>query len=116
MTENEIPRTIRFFWDHFTLTTWKQYEPHCESPGARRQCPTDVEYRCGRNKASIGVFAPAAYTRDESGRPILLAGVLQDITDRKQTEQALAERLRFEKLLADLSATFVNLPSDHIEV
>lgn len=44
-----------------------------------------------------------------------LLGESVDITDRKQAEQALAERLRFEQLLADLSATFINQPPDRID-
>lgn len=33
----------------------------------------------------------------------------------KVTEQVLEERLKFETLLAELSAQFVNLPSDRID-
>jgi hypothetical protein len=32
-----------------------------------------------------------------------------DMTERKQAEQTLEDRLRFERLLSDLSARFVNL-------
>jgi formate hydrogenlyase transcriptional activator len=37
------------------------------------------------------------------------------MTERKGTEQALKERLKFETLLAELSAHFVNLPADLID-
>ena len=40
---------------------------------------------------------------------------LQDISHRKRLEAAAADCLRFEKLLADLSATFVNLPSERLD-
>jgi len=43
-----------------------------------------------------------------------LMGVSVDVSDRKRMESELAERLQFEKLLADLSATFVNLPPNQI--
>lgn len=114
---DEIPRTIRFFWDSLHPDDLEAVRTalrcHLEQEG---NAPTDVEYRLRTKQGEYRCFRARGLTRrDESGRPILLAGVLQDITDRKQTEQALAERLRFEKLLADLSATFVNLPSDHIE-
>jgi len=33
----------------------------------------------------------------------------------RQEQQELEERIRFEKLLCTLSATFVNLPSDAID-
>jgi PAS domain S-box-containing protein len=44
------------------------------------------------------------------GSAAKVLGVSVDITDRKHAELALEERVRFEKVLADLSATFVNLP------
>ena len=37
-----------------------------------------------------------------------------DITSRKRAEAALEDRLRFERLLADLSATFVNVPAERL--
>ncbi|MHB8897726.1 MAG: GAF domain-containing protein, partial [Thermoguttaceae bacterium] len=41
-------------------------------------------------------------------------GVSVDITDRKEGEAAREERLRFEKLLADLSAGFVNAATERL--
>ena len=38
-----------------------------------------------------------------------------DVTERKQVEQALENRLRFERLLSDLSARFVNIPADQVD-
>jgi formate hydrogenlyase transcriptional activator len=38
-----------------------------------------------------------------------------DMTERKQVEQALENRLRFERLLSDLSARFVNIPPDRVD-
>jgi transcriptional regulator with GAF, ATPase, and Fis domain len=37
------------------------------------------------------------------------------MTERKQVEQALENRLRFERLLSDLSARFVNIPPDRVD-
>jgi transcriptional regulator with GAF, ATPase, and Fis domain len=37
------------------------------------------------------------------------------MTERKQVEQSLENRLRFERLLSDLSARFVNLPPDRVD-
>jgi transcriptional regulator with GAF, ATPase, and Fis domain len=37
------------------------------------------------------------------------------MTERKQVEQALEDRLRFERLLSDLSARFVNIPPDRVD-
>ncbi len=44
-----------------------------------------------------------------------MLGASVDITDRRQSEAAMEERLRFEKLLADLSADFVNAPSEQLD-
>jgi signal transduction histidine kinase len=38
-----------------------------------------------------------------------------DITERKQAEEALGERLQFEQLLSGLSARFVNIPPDRVD-
>ena len=37
------------------------------------------------------------------------------MTECNRTEQVLEERLRFETLLAETSARFVNLPADQID-
>jgi PAS domain S-box-containing protein len=50
-----------------------------------------------------------------TGKPDRLMGVSIDITERKQTEEALRERLQFEHLLSDLSARFVNMPPDQVD-
>jgi len=42
-------------------------------------------------------------------------GISIDITERKQAEQLLEERLRFETLLAETSSRFINLPADQID-
>jgi transcriptional regulator with GAF, ATPase, and Fis domain len=42
-------------------------------------------------------------------------GTMLDITARKLAETSICDRLRFEKLLADLSGTFVNVPPDRLD-
>jgi PAS domain S-box-containing protein len=49
------------------------------------------------------------------GETLLYSGFLEDITGRKQAEEALEERLAFEELLAEISALFVNLPAERID-
>ena len=53
--------------------------------------------------------------RTASRRTARLLGVSVDISERKRAEQALEERLRFEQLLTELSATFINQPPDQID-
>jgi transcriptional regulator with GAF, ATPase, and Fis domain len=38
-----------------------------------------------------------------------------DMTEHKQAEQALEDRLRFERLLSDLSARFVSIPPERVD-
>ena len=38
-----------------------------------------------------------------------------DITDRERAEQALAKQLKFETMLAEMSATFISLPADQLD-
>ena len=47
--------------------------------------------------------------------PIRILGLFLDITERKQVEDVLQERLRFEKLLSELSARFVNITNDRVD-
>ncbi|MDQ1335264.1 MAG: hypothetical protein QG552_2214 [Thermodesulfobacteriota bacterium] len=39
----------------------------------------------------------------------------RDVTDRKQAEESLKERLRFETLLTEISAEFINLQAEQID-
>ena len=50
-----------------------------------------------------------------AGKPDRLMGVSIDITELKQAEEALRERLQFEHLLSSLSARFVNMPPDQVD-
>jgi PAS domain S-box-containing protein len=53
--------------------------------------------------------------RDEQGRIVKWYGVSIDIEDRKQAEVAVAERLRFETLVTELSAAFANLSPNEVD-
>ncbi|NLX97178.1 MAG: sigma 54-interacting transcriptional regulator [Rhodopirellula sp.] len=75
-----------------------------------------VEYRIVRPDGSVNWFASRGRIRcGRSGEPERVMGVSVDITDRKRAENELKERLQFEKLLADLSAIFVNVPSEQLD-
>ncbi len=46
---------------------------------------------------------------------LLIAGLLVNRTKRRGAQRALAERLRFETLLSDLSSTFITLPAREVD-
>jgi PAS domain S-box-containing protein len=61
--------------------------------GLRDNQPYDVEYRIFQPNGEMRiVHALGVVTRDASGRPQRMLGTIQDITYRKQMEQALASR------------------------
>jgi formate hydrogenlyase transcriptional activator len=51
---------------------------------------------------------------EEDGKRLVLS-IVRDITERKRAQEAIHERLRFEKFLAELSARFVTLPSAAVD-
>jgi PAS domain S-box-containing protein len=64
-------------------------------------------------------FAVTREERDWAKRDLkqfqLVAQIFANALSRKQAENSLEDRLQFEKLLADTSAYFVNLPSDQVD-
>jgi PAS domain S-box-containing protein len=48
-------------------------------------------------------------------KPARLLGTSLDVTERRQAEELQAEQLRFETMLGDLSAQFVNLPAGQVD-
>ncbi|NTW25838.1 MAG: PAS domain S-box protein, partial [Lentimicrobium sp.] len=53
-------------------------------------CPYDLDYRIKRKDGSIRyIHSRADYERDETGRPIRMIGLVQDITDRKKAEEEI---------------------------
>ena len=75
-----------------------------------------AEYRILRPDGSIlWVLSRARPYPASKGQSARLMGVSIDMTERKQVEEALENRLRFEQLLSDLSARFGNIPSDRVD-
>ena len=63
----------------------------------------------------VWVNLTVSLVRNSEGEPRHFISVVEDVTERKQAEHTLEGRLQFETLLAEISARFVNLPSDRIE-
>lgn len=75
-----------------------------------------VEYRVLSHDGSVRWFLSRGRVRcDRLGHPASVMGISLDISSRKQAEEELKERLRFEELLADLSATFVNATPERFD-
>src|SRR5438046_1911102 len=63
-----------------------------------------------RDRAACGTAAGPETEPGFLPRPSPVRGCLIDVSERKQLLEQLEERLRFETLLSDLSARFINLP------
>jgi formate hydrogenlyase transcriptional activator len=75
-----------------------------------------AEYRIVRPDGSIRCVVSRGRPYPAStGQSARLMGVSIDMTERKQAEQALENRLRFERLLSDLSARFVKIAPDRVD-
>jgi PAS domain S-box-containing protein len=72
-----------------------------------------------KNRAKDGSFYWVATTivpfLDDRGKPRQFVAILADITEQKRVEAELADRLRLQRLLADLSTRFVALPSAQVD-
>ena len=76
----------------------------------------DMTYRIVRPDGSIRWIHSREFpVNDRDGKVVRVAGIVEDITERKRVELALDERLRFETLLTELSAGFANLPTTKVD-
>ena len=74
------------------------------------------EHRVRVNDGSYRWFhVHALASRRDDGRAYRIAGSVNDITLRKENEQALSGRLRFEALLTRVSAEFIALPPSEVD-
>src|SRR5271170_6590411 len=75
-----------------------------------------LEYRLRRHDGEYRWIFDSGVPRFGSGESFLgYIGSCIDVTDRKLAELALAEQLKFETLLTELSATFINLPAVQLD-
>jgi PAS domain S-box-containing protein len=63
----------------------------------------------------VDVSVTISPVRNHAGEIIGVCDIVRDITDRKQIERVLRWSLAFERMVSDLSRTFISLPDDEIE-
>jgi len=78
--------------------------------------PVNIEYRILAGDGCLKwILSRGRSFFDSTGKPVRLRGVSIDITKRKQAENELEERLRFERLISDLSTGFAKLSLDEVD-
>jgi two-component system, NarL family, sensor kinase len=68
-----------------------------------------------KDRSLVWINLTVSLVHTAAGEPAHFISVVEDITARKRAEQALEDRLSFERLLSDLSARFVNIPPDRVD-
>lgn len=77
---------------------------------------TDLEAAWKRRDGSIlYVRENSKAVRDSSGQTLYYEGTIEDITERKIIEQERQTLMEFQRVVAELSARFINLSIDEIE-
>jgi PAS domain S-box-containing protein len=74
----------------------------------------DIKNRA-KDNTSFWVATTIVPLLDERGNPRQFVSIRTDITERKRVEAELAEKLRMQQLLTDLSSRFIALQSEQIE-
>jgi PAS domain S-box-containing protein len=75
-----------------------------------------IEYRVCRGEGTERIVNERARAHlDAAGRPVKMAGIVHDITDRKRAENDIRHRAEFEALLAHLSSGLIRAQPDDVE-
>ena len=75
-----------------------------------------MAYRLRRHDGEYRwIFDSGSPRFDLAGRFLGYIGSCIDITDQELSKQALAEQLKFETMLAEISARFISLPADQLD-
>lgn len=77
--------------------------------------PYDIEHRIVVDSGIKWVRERAEFTLDSSGEIVGSIGTVQDITERKRTEEELKRRHDFERIITGISTRFINLDPEEID-
>ncbi len=94
----------------------REYDLYHIRRGLEQGINWDIEHRiiCKDGKEKW-VHAIGEVIKDESGKVSQLIGTVQDITERKISEEQLKFRLEFEELIRYISAQFIHIPLRKID-
>ena len=69
-----------------------------------------------RDGTEFPVFVSSSVIYNEKDEPIALIGVATDITERKQIEAALINQASLQRILMNISSTYINIPLSEIDI
>jgi diguanylate cyclase (GGDEF)-like protein/PAS domain S-box-containing protein len=61
------------------------------------------------------IHAAARIKRDDNGEPFSMSGVNWDISELKETENALLHQSKMQKVLMDISLKYINIPLEEVD-
>ena len=79
---------------------------HFSGKTAQYQCEARMRHKNGKWVWVLDTGKVTQWT--EEGKPLLMSGVHQEITERKQAEMQLYQKLETEKLLSEISSDFIH--------
>lgn len=79
---------------------------HFSGKTAQYQCEARMRHENGKWVWVLDTGKVTQWT--DEGKPLLMSGVHQDITERKQAELQLYQKLETEKLLSEISSDFIH--------
>jgi len=113
-----LPPDEPFTFDFFTQSIHPEDQPYVfENIQRVKENPVEftIEYRFIRPDGQLRWFVTRGRSYSNGhGVPDRVTGISIDITERKNSEGELAERARLGKILAELSATFINLKAEMV--
>lgn len=79
---------------------------HFSGKTAQYQCEARMRHKNGQWVWVLDTGKVTQWTKE--GKPLLMSGVHQEITERKQAELQLFQKLEIEKLLSEISSDFIH--------